>query len=324
MADERLTETQHLEEWIKAQPQVIDDSLMVITTQFGTWASEAGAAHVRPDVLALASSGELVVIELKRGRDKNVHLQAITYGALASQFTRDDLAQAYVEWRRKEHNELLTTDEALDRFSDHVQAEWETETFEFPRLVLVAEDFPDVVMSTVKWLEKVAPELTVECHEYQVFRNGDQVLVSFQKLFPVDDLESRRLRPTLQAAAADVGEQIRSNRRRARSAVLIAEHRAIPEGARIDLLASGFAQKAVVDQVEAWMREDPQRSEVTWTNDGARPLRWALEPETAWSPTALRNEIFTRAGVAKPNFSAADAWHHEGRNLYTIANELEA
>lgn len=57
---------------------------MVVTTQFSTWASETDTARERPDVLALSTSGELVVIELKRGSDRNVHLQAITYGALVA------------------------------------------------------------------------------------------------------------------------------------------------------------------------------------------------------------------------------------------------
>lgn len=84
MVEEGLTETAHLESWIKTHLDVIDDGLMVVTTQFSTWASETDTARERPDVLALSTSGELVFIELKRGSDRNVHLQAITYGALVA------------------------------------------------------------------------------------------------------------------------------------------------------------------------------------------------------------------------------------------------
>lgn len=87
MTAEGLAETTHLESWIKLRSEVIDDALIVGTTQFGSWASETGSARERPDILALYSSGELVVTELKRGTDQRIHLQALTYGAFVAGFT---------------------------------------------------------------------------------------------------------------------------------------------------------------------------------------------------------------------------------------------
>lgn len=96
MTDEGLLETVHLEAWITAHPEVIDTSLKIVTTQFNRWISDSDSAQERPDLLALSTSGELVVIELKRGGDRRVHLQAITYGALAAGFTRESLAEAHL------------------------------------------------------------------------------------------------------------------------------------------------------------------------------------------------------------------------------------
>ena len=48
-------------------------------------------------ILALETSGRLVVCELKRDQSgSTVHLQAITYAALASRFDQDTLVEAYL------------------------------------------------------------------------------------------------------------------------------------------------------------------------------------------------------------------------------------
>jgi len=323
MVDEGLDETTHLESWIKQHPEVLGDDLLVVTTQFNSWASDHVVARERPDVLALASSGELVVIELKRQGDRRIHLQAITYGALVAGFTKEVLADAHAAWLRHERKESFTRGEALQRLEDHVESEWTDDLFRLPRLVLVAEEFPPQVLTTVQWLLTVAPDLIVECHEYQLFRQDDTLVVSFQRLFPVDDLEDRRLRPTAVSDTQVVREQIVSNTRRAKSVTIIHEHSLIPAGVRIELELEARVRPEVVQTVNEWMAGDPERSDVTWALDPSRPLRWAPRPGVLWTPSALRNEIFKMAGVEPPTFSAADAWSYEGRNLYTIATAIE-
>lgn len=324
MSDQSLTETTHLESWIKAHPEVIDDSLMVVTTQFGSWASKTSSARERPDVLALSSSGELAVIELKRDGDRRIHLQAITYGALVAGFTKDVLAQVHADWLSRERGEDVPQPEALARLEDHVESELSEELFRLPRLILVAENFPGQVLTTVQWLGAVASDLTIECHEYQIFRQEGGLFASFQRLFPVDDLEDRRLRPTVAAETTEVRQQVDSNRRRAKSVTIISENGLIPDGAEMTLELQTYARPDVVEAVQTYFDGDLERSKVTWSPDPNRPLRWALEPGQAWTPTALRNEIFRRAGLSTPTFSAADAWCYNGENLYTIANSVDS
>ncbi|ATL69824.1 hypothetical protein CRH09_30310 [Nocardia terpenica] len=82
----------------------------------------------------------------------------------------------------------------------------------------------------------------------------------------------------------------------------------------------GLVKSDSVRQVSQWLAADPVRSQVTWSPDPNRPLRWAAEPDQAWTPSSLRNEIFIRAGLPAPSFSAADAWCYNGTNFYGIAN----
>lgn len=322
MTSEALTEPVHLEAWLKSHPEVIDPSLMVVTTQFASWESTSDSARERPDLLALSTSGELVVVELKRGGDRMVHLQAITYGALVAGFTRELLAEVHAHWVSKEHGQSISPEEALDRLTQHVESDWSDDLFRLPRLVLVAEHYPAQVLTTVQWLSGVAPDLVVECHEYELFRDGAQLYASFQRVFPVNDLEDRRLRPMLSATTTGVREQLQTNRRRARSVKIIADAEAIPEGSALTLQLGSLVKVDVINTVQAWIDGSPQRALVTWTNDPTRPLVWALEPDATWTPSALRNRIFELAGAPAPSFSAADAWSFDGENLYQIASRL--
>ena len=74
-----IFETSHLERWVVEHPEVLGDNVRIVTTQYGKWPSDSGdLAKERLDILGLDSSGQLVVVELKRGTDQNVHMQAIT------------------------------------------------------------------------------------------------------------------------------------------------------------------------------------------------------------------------------------------------------
>ncbi|MET4098560.1 hypothetical protein ABIB37_000797 [Agrococcus sp. UYP10] len=319
MREKRLSETRDLERWIVEHPALIDPTLMVVTTQFDKWLSGSGTAAERLDILALASSGELVVIELKLGSDRNVHLQAITYAALASGFTEESLARAHAEWLSNATGQVVSEDTALGVLQAHVD-EWSEELLRLPRIVLVAERFTAQVLTTVEWLRGIADGLQIECHEYSVFDEGGAVTVAFDRIYPVVGIDDQILKPGRRAASQQVAIRA-SNQRRARSVAIIHEHKAIHGGARIDLKLQGQARGGVVQRIEAWLDADAARRDVTWVDDPVNPLRWgaALESDKRWTPSSLRNEIFRLAGAEQHAFSAADAWSCSGRTLAEIA-----
>ena len=323
MTLERWSEPHHLEAWIVEHPEVLDPSLKIITTQFSQWESDDVRARDRLDVLALSDSGELVVIELKHGGDRTVHLQALTYAAMVSGFTRDLLAEAHLAWLRRRGHHEETLESALKNLEGHVESEWSDELLALPRIMLVAEKFPDQVITTIQWLGDVAGDITIEAHEYRLFDHGANMAVSFRRILPLEDMEARRLRPGLSERTAEVKEQLSANRRRAKSVALIHEAGAIPDSARITLNLESRVRPEIAEQVLAWLDADPRRLDVQWRSHPSKPLVWAADedPQRQWSPTKLRNEIFERA-VGEPGaFSAADAWQYDGRSLYWVAQD---
>ena len=105
LADAGLRERQHLQEWVIAHPQVLGEDVKIVTAEFGRWTDNSGALERdRLDLLALDSTGQLVVVELKRDKAPDtVDMQALKYAALVSRFTRDHLAQAHAQFLTSPH-----------------------------------------------------------------------------------------------------------------------------------------------------------------------------------------------------------------------------
>lgn len=188
--------------------------------------------------------------------------------------------------------------------------------------MLVAESFPSQVLTTVQWLAETAPALVIECHEYQLFEQETGTVASFQKVFPVNDLEDVLLRPIISTSAAEVREQIATSKRRAKSITIIHENNLIPERAHLTFSLNGLIKPDSIPQVTRWLNQDPLRSDVTWVKDPVRPLRWGVDPARTWTPSGLRNEIFERAGAEPAKFSAADSWNYDGQSLYQLAESV--
>ena len=67
------------------------------------------------------ADGTLIVVELKRGRDARVHLQALTYAALVSSFSQNLLGEVYAGYLARQGN-ATTPDEALQLLIDRCSA----------------------------------------------------------------------------------------------------------------------------------------------------------------------------------------------------------
>ena len=72
---ENIHERRHIQQLLKANIAVLDDSLMVIAEEFGEWVDSSR----RIDLLCLDTEANLVVVELKRTEDGgHMELQAVS------------------------------------------------------------------------------------------------------------------------------------------------------------------------------------------------------------------------------------------------------
>lgn len=333
MESQGFRELQHLENWVVDNPEVIDPTMMVITTQFGSWVAENDKAQERPDIIGISSTGDLVVIELKKVLDKNVHLQALTYGALCSSFDLELLAGEHAKWfnRKASADQQITVQDARDKLINHLDADGEnaadaSTTFALPRLVLVAPGFPPQVLTTVQWLSEVAPDLSIECHQFDLFSVEDQkgspsyapnIVASFNRVFPAEDLDQYRLRA--QSPRVAIAKEQKAERKK-NSVIRILEKGLIENGAALDFNPGGNVKQPSVEVLNAWLDEDPVRRNFYWDSSSSKPFVWGIEPEARWSASSLKNRLFEEAGADQGNFAATLAWFYRGENLAVVAD----
>lgn len=290
LAAEGLLERQHLQEWVIAHPQVLGESVLVVTAEYDRWADTDGVpARDRLDVLGLDATGRLVVVELKRGTaDRDVHLQAITYAALVSRFDLDTLAQAHRGFLSG-RGQALGIDGCRQRLLDHVDGEWSPELLQRPRQVIIAADFPKQVTHSVVWLSEMG--IDIDLVQVGLWRVEGNLVAGFTKVYPTPEVEEFTLAPArVEGEAAAKKLQDRSHSRKAVHVLVGAG--LLPDGTRLLMTPRHGVPDAIRAQIRSWVEQDTARSTAVWTNDTARPLVWDADG-SSYSPTGLANHIFT-------------------------------
>ena len=164
----------------------LGDGVMIVTLEYDGFVVAGGAQKDRLDVLGLDPDGHLIVAELKRGiAPDTVEMQAVKYAAMASRFTLKTLASAFAAFKSR-RGMAMAVDGATEALQTHAPA-LSDETLGEPRVVVVAQGFSPVVISSVVWLKKRGVDISLV--RFQPYQTGDgQVFVTFSRLFPLPEL----------------------------------------------------------------------------------------------------------------------------------------
>ncbi|KOX35528.1 DNA-binding protein [Streptomyces sp. NRRL F-4707] len=305
LAAEGLLERQHLQEWVIDNPQVLGDSVLVITAEFDRWADTDGVpARDRLDVLGLDATGRLVVVELKRGTaDRDVHLQAITYAALVSRFDLDTLAQAHRDFLTG-RGQAVEFDACRQRLLDHVDGDWSPELLQRPRQVIIAADFPKQVTHTVVWLSEM--NLDFDLVQVGLWKVEGHLVVGFTKVYPTPEVEEFTLAPARVEAKAAAKKLEERSRARNAAHVLVAAG-LLPDGTRLRLTPRHGAPQSIREAIVAWVGEDEERATAVWNNNTAKPLTWGADG-MPYTPTGLANHIFKSVTGRTPDGIQGTTW----------------
>lgn len=168
---------EHLESWLEESPFVLleEEPILWIARQ----ASAATAETVLfPDLVGLDSTGNLVLVEVKRGRTpRDVIAQALEYAAWASSLTYQDserLASAY--WDRDKHPPSTLE----DAFYEMLFAEDKTAPLpqlnQRQTLFIVAEDIHPRVAQVARFLREQGG-LDIRCVAFDIFRAASGEIV---------------------------------------------------------------------------------------------------------------------------------------------------
>lgn len=175
----------HLECWLENSPWAIaQEPLLIIGRQTSAYQEEAST--IFPDLLGLDKDGNIVVIELKKGRTpREVIAQLLEYAAWANDLSDEKINDIFTHYNGAEN------EKALEKLF--------VETFEtddFPslnqrlRLFIAAEEITPTVSKVCRFLRQVHG-VDVTCLQFNVFQTeaGD-VLVNSEAIVGLEDIVS--------------------------------------------------------------------------------------------------------------------------------------
>lgn len=194
-----LKERQHLQEWVLANPEILGEDVLIVTSEFDQWFSKEGRDPDRLDVLGLGQDGRLVVAELKRDMTPDlVSVQAINYASRASRFTPDMLADAFLSFHRGRPDAVGTSEDALALLQVHAPT-LSADTLRNPRIVIVAGDFTPKVTSAAVWLSERGIDISLTRVQAYAMDEGHVITVS--QVWPVPQAEDFVVSPSRVATA---------------------------------------------------------------------------------------------------------------------------
>jgi hypothetical protein len=159
-SDLGVKERQDLEEWIKDNPDILGEKLLIVTSEYDHFEN----SDKRLDLLALDRQGKLVVIELKLDVAGTLaDLQAIRYAAFCSTMLFDQVVSLRAKFAK------ISNEEARQEIQDFVGKPDFSTLDNRPRIILAAGSFNDQeVTSCVLWLRDF--EVDISCAEITPYR----------------------------------------------------------------------------------------------------------------------------------------------------------
>ena len=220
LTDEGLRERSDLQQILRDRPETIEPGLLIIAEEFTNWED----TRRRIDLLALDQEGRLVIIELKRASDEQMDLQALRYAGLVANMTFSQVVEGHRLYLRARNDDR----DPEERIRQHLQADDLDADIDSlrPRILLVAEDFPRELTTTVLWLNDVG--LDIRCVRILLYQDDAGTLIDVSQIIPLP--ESRDYLVRVRERVTESEASAKEGKRRARTLkILIDEGILTPE-----------------------------------------------------------------------------------------------
>lgn len=307
-ADLNIWERRHIEEWVRTNPQMLGEDLLVVSTEFDRFTN----SNDRLDILALDKSGNLVVIELKRDPAAGyADLQALRYAAMVSSMTIEVLVPYYRSYREKYDKDVLSETEAKKQLVEFVEAESFSELSNKPRIILCSEGFSQEMTTTVLWLREA--EIDIRCVKITPYQVDEQIIIVPKVVIPLEEAEQYLIE--IKHKEAEREQSGRKNR--PPTITILLDNHLVQEGEVIFFLKSELPDSIKYD------KEDPTfRATITGKRGQSDAVKWEKDGKE-YSITGVTRKILKDLRPEKnPHFNGSWYWvNADGKPLAAIAEE---
>ncbi len=187
-ADTDLKERQHIEEWIRKNPEILGEDLLIIGHEYDKF-----EVNERLDLLALDRDGNVVIIEVKRDTSgSNVDFQALKYASYCARLSQQDILDIYTEYINS-HHESVDAKESLLKF---LEADGEDELNSMlnvtQRIIIVGKEFDKRILSVCTWLYE--NNIDIKCISIKPYKLNEDLIVDSKQIIPPYKLENYYVR----------------------------------------------------------------------------------------------------------------------------------
>lgn len=227
MTDAGVKERADIQQWIRKDPSVLGERLLIIAEEFCSWED----SKRRIDLLALDEDGNAVVIELKRSDDGgHMELQAIRYAAMISALRYEDVVRHFDDYLAK--NDPAAKGQADARIRDFLDKDPGDQILisDVPRIVLLSGDFSLEITTTVLWL--INRGIDIRCIQCTPYKVDSKLLLDLSQVIPLEQAADYqvRLRQKQEVARKTAGA------RREETLKMLARHGLLKEGMEIEVV----------------------------------------------------------------------------------------
>ena len=201
-----VRERQDLQRLLRERVEVVYPDTLVIAEEWGDFED----SRRRIDLLGVHSSGDLVVIELKRTEDGgHMELQAVRYAAMVSAMTFARATEIFADHLRKLGKDPA---DAAATLAEHLGGEDGPERAfaRRVRIVLVSADFGKELTTAVLWLNDNG--LDVTCVQLRPHALDGRTLLDVRQVIPLPEAAAYQTKLKEKAAAERTDEEILSAR----------------------------------------------------------------------------------------------------------------
>ena len=180
MVEAGRKETEDLEKWIKSNPQILGEDILIIGEQVPT---KSGSM----DFLGIDKSGNLVIIELKRDKlPREALTQAIDYASDASSWDVDKLSEICTKY----------TNQSLEDYLSEKFEEIDLEDLTInktQRILLVGFSIEESLQRMIEWLSNnYGVSINAVILKYIKTKNGEELIA--RTVIISEDIEKERIR----------------------------------------------------------------------------------------------------------------------------------
>ena len=190
ISDTTLTQQQfleeHLEDWIVANPDFLEEPLLIIGRQV-----LIPGINDRIDILALDLEGNAVIIELKRGQLTDpVDMQALRYASYISRWSATEFERQAQNYFSEGDNSDFEFNEVFEQFCADKGIEEVPEFNVDQRIVLLGSAIRDKLGSVALWLRE--HNVDIKAIEVEAYREGGATFLQPRVIvpLPVDRFQS--------------------------------------------------------------------------------------------------------------------------------------